>query len=127
MPPGWPVEVLPPGVEGWEDSATAYLLDGGPPVWRPSWRRPAIPVVLARLAAEHASAQVAAARAAWRDRPELTGDLPVDAATEVQALPECKGPRLAARARAVELVGEALCGRRWAPRPYQGVRLASSR
>ena len=116
VPPSWPVEVLLPGVEGWEDSATSYLLDAAPPTWRTELAVARYPVVLARLAAEHAHAQVAAARAVWRDLPTLTGDLPADAATWVRGVLEREGPRLVARARAVELIAQALRGARWVPR-----------
>ena len=34
MPPGWPREVPPPAVEGWQHRAVAWLLDVCPPDYR---------------------------------------------------------------------------------------------
>ena len=75
------------------------------------------PVVLARFAAEHASARVAAARAAWGALPALAEEgLPREVVAGVRGVLEREGPRLVARARAVELVAQALRGTRWVPR-----------
>lgn len=116
-PPGWPVEVLPPDVDGWVETAVEWLLDYGDPAWRhdPTYQRH--PVVLGRAAQLRAHALVQAARASWAEVPALVAHgLPEEAATGVRALLEREGPTLAARAAAVDLVHEALRGVRWVPR-----------
>ncbi len=60
LPAGWPPAVLPPGVEDWERSAVAFLLDCCPADFRgyPVLRRH--PVVLAQFAGQVVEAQVRA-------------------------------------------------------------------
>lgn len=61
-PPGWPQVVRPPGVEGWEATAVTWLFDLCPPGYRGHDLLRGYPVVLARMARQHVSAALAAAR-----------------------------------------------------------------
>jgi hypothetical protein len=118
VPPGWPAEVLPPGVDGWQDTAVAWLLDNGPAEWRQDPVLTRHPVLLARRAAEHLAADVDAARAAWLPADRWAGlGLPADAREPVLRMLAREGPALAARLRAAQMVADALtAGRRWTPR-----------
>lgn len=60
LPAGWPEGVVPPGMEDWERSATAFLFDCCPADFRayPVLRRH--PVVLAQFAAQFVEGQVRA-------------------------------------------------------------------
>jgi hypothetical protein len=122
IPPHWPDGVWPVDVDGWIDSAVAWLFDA---VGIAEWREVEVlrrhPVVLARLVAEHVEADLAAARLAWGH----VGDLVVGAAPEadresgadaVRGMLARAGPQLAARARAARLLEQALTGQRWVPR-----------
>jgi len=116
-PPGWPEAVRPPGTPGWERSATGWLLDLCPSDYRAYDVLRQHPVVLARFAAWHvAGAREAARRGIERMRTDLRDlvDPPtVDAA--VAAL-EREAARLSASAREVDLVEQALRGRRFRAR-----------
>lgn len=117
VPPGWPEAVIPPGGEGWVDSAVAWLLDACPPDYRlhDVWRRQ--PVALAWVARFHLAGQVAAMRDAFRAaRVELRDDLPPEAVPEVLAALETEGLRLRAAARGADLIVDALRGHRHVPR-----------
>ena len=116
-PPGWPGEVLPPGVDGWEGSAARWLLDIGPPEFRsyPVLRRHA--VVLARFAAVHTEATYDASRRALGEaRTSLRDYVGPDTVEQTVLAWERETARLTARRRAVHLVEEALRGRRFRPR-----------
>ncbi len=117
VPPGWPRQVRPPGVPGWEGTAVNWLLDICPPEYRsyPVLRRH--DVVLARFAVLHVEAEQAAvrrglseARAALRDVAEVGT---VEAAVETW---QAEAARLLGVRRAVGLVEEALRGRRFVAR-----------
>ena len=116
-PPGWPAQVRPPGVEDWEPTACAWLLDVCPPEYRsyPALRRH--PVVLARFAALHVQASQAAvnqglseARGGLRD---VVGHDVVEAAVQTW---QQESARLIAVRREVGLVEDALRGRRYVDR-----------
>src|SRR3954451_8857066 len=62
VPPGWPVEVRPPGAPDWERTAVAWLFDLVPPDYRAHEVLRRYPVLLARFAADHVSAGVGGAR-----------------------------------------------------------------
>lgn len=116
-PPGWPGPVRPAGAPGWEDTATAWLLDLSPPEYRTYGVLRRHPVVLARFAALHVEAGQAAvrkglseARAALRDVAD--GDTVDEAILTWQA----EEARLLAERRSVGLVEEALRGRRFVER-----------
>ena len=113
---GWPPEVPPPGAEEWERKAVGWLLDQCPGDFRSYAVLRRHPTVLARFAREH----VAACRAAIRDglasaRPALR-HLPVEALDDVVSAYETEAARLARVATAVDLVGRALAGERFAAR-----------
>lgn len=118
VPPGWPAEVLPPDVDGWEDTAVAWLLDHSPSQWRQDAVLSKWPVLLARFACERLAADVDAARSAWMPLDRWTAlGLPVDSHGAVVAMLTREGPVLADRLRSARLVAEALTtGRRWTPR-----------
>lgn len=116
-PPGWPVQVRPPGVQGWESSAPAWLLDVCPPELRgyPVLRRH--PVVLARFAAVHTEAALEAARRATGEaRTSLRDHVPPETVEQAVQAWERETARLLARRRSVDLVEQALRGRRFRPR-----------
>jgi hypothetical protein len=116
-PPGWPPGVPPPGERGWENRATAWLLDHCPPDYRlyAAWRRH--PVALGWLAVRHLDAQLEAMRSAYREiRVELVGDIGPEGVTQVLADLECEGVRLVAARRAAGLLLDALRGLEFVPR-----------
>lgn len=111
-PPGWPREVLPPTVPGWEESASRWLLDQCPPDFRGYRVLQHHPVVLARFAAVHLEAcslgvrrGLSETRAALR---EVADTLTVDRALLAWQAEEV---RLSTTRRGVGLVEEALRGR----------------
>jgi hypothetical protein len=116
-PAGWPPQVRPPGVPGWERTAAEWLLDLCPADWRgyPGLRKHL--VVLARFALLHVEAgQVAAARGLSETRADLrdVADLDViEAAVQTWQLEQA---RLLGLRRAVGLVEEAIRGRRFTAR-----------
>jgi hypothetical protein len=117
VPPAWPSEVRPPGAPGWERTAVAWLLDLCPPDYRAHEVLRRHPVVLARFAAGHVAAGVAAARDGLATtRADLAGLVPPEAIDAAIAAYEREGARLAAAARAVDVVAAALRGERWVPR-----------
>lgn len=116
-PRGWPDEVRPPDAPGWERTAVAWLQDLCPPDYRAHEVLRRYPVVLARFAAEHVEAAVAAARAGLTTvRDDLRDVVPPEAVEAAVTAYEREGLRLAAAARGVRLVEAALRGQRWAPR-----------
>jgi hypothetical protein len=117
VPPGWPAGVHPPGTEGFERTAVAYLLDLCPPDYRgyPVLRRQ--PLVLARFAAHHVHGAIEAAREGYRmARTELRDAVPPEVVAEALEAWETEGARLSSVTRAVDLVEQALRGKRFVPR-----------
>ena len=116
-PPGWPSPVRPPGVPGWEATATSWLLDISPPEYRsyPVLRRH--PVVLARFAALHVESAKVAVRRGLSEARAVLRDV-ADASTVDQAVVawQAEEDRLMAQSREVALVEEALRGRRFVAR-----------
>lgn len=111
-PPGWPREVLPPAVPGWEESASRWLLDQCPPDFRGSPVLRHHPVVLVRFAAVHLEACALGVRRGLSEtRATLQGV--ADTLTVDQALLawQAEEVRLHTVLRAVGLVEEALRGR----------------
>jgi hypothetical protein len=116
-PPGWPGAVRPPGVPGWEATATSWLLDISPPEYRsyPVLRRH--PVVLARFAALHVEAGQAAVRRGLSEARGVLRDIAEPQTIEDALLTwQAEEARLVAERRAVLLVEEALRGRRFVAR-----------
>lgn len=116
-PPGWPQGVRPPGTPEWEVTAATWLLDLCPPDYRrfPGLRRHV--VVLARFAVLHVEAQQLATRRGLSDiRGDLRGvvaEAVVEAAVQTFQLEDA---RLMGLRREVDLVEEALRGRRYRER-----------
>lgn len=116
-PPGWPREVRPPDSPDWEATAAGWLLDQCPADYRryPGLRRHV--VVLARFAALHVEAGLAATRRGLSesraDLGQVADEAVVTAAVQTFQLEEA---RLVAAQRAVRLVEEALRGRRYVAR-----------
>lgn len=116
-PPGWPAGVHPPGSEEFESTAVTWLLDVVPPDYRLHGVLRRHPVALACMARHHTKACVEGARQGYRTaRTELTGSLPPHAIDTVLAAYRKEGSRLAATARAVDLVERALRGEVFAPK-----------
>jgi hypothetical protein len=116
LPPGWPAGVHPPGSERFDQTAVNWLLDVVPPDYRLHGVLLRHPVALAALARHHVTACVEGARQGYRcARAELGGDLPPGRIESVLAVYRSEGARLAATARAVDLVERALRGEVFAP------------
>ena len=116
-PPGWPARVRPPGAPDWESTATSWLLDISPPEYRsyPVLRRH--PVVLARFAALHVEAGQAAVRRGLSEARGVLRDVADPDTVEAALLTwQAEEARLLAERRAVQLVEEALRGRRFVAR-----------
>jgi hypothetical protein len=111
VPPGWPSEVHPPGSERFEDTAMAWLLELVPPEYRRYGVLRRYPPALARMACHHLNADVEAARQGFRTaRTELAGLVPPHGIEAVLDTYRREGTRLAALAKAAELVEIALRG-----------------
>lgn len=112
VPAGWPEAVLPPYAEGWEDSATAFLLDCCPADYRGYAVLRRHPVVLARFAAEFVGSQVRACREGLGQARASLGAVVhpevIEAATQAWLEQEAV---LLRRRREVALVEEALRGK----------------
>ena len=116
LPPGWPTGVHPPGSEGFERTAVAWLLDVVPPDYRLHGVLQRHPVALATLARHHLAACVEGARQGYRTaRTELGDVLPVSGVDAVLAAYRSEGHRLVTTARAADLVERALRGKEFTP------------
>jgi hypothetical protein len=101
--------VHPPGTERFEETAVAWLLDVVPPDYRLYGVLRRYPVALAQMARHHLCACADGARQGYRTaRTELACALPPHARSAVLAAYAAEGRRLAATARAIELVEHAL-------------------
>jgi hypothetical protein len=115
LPPGWPAGVHPPGSAEFEATAVAWLLDVVPPDYRLHGVLRRHPVALAVMARHHTAACVEGARQGYRTaRTELGEALPPHAVDAVLAAYRAEGRRLAAAARAVELIERAMRGETFA-------------
>jgi hypothetical protein len=120
LPPGWPTGVHPPGSEGFERTAVAWLLDMVPPDYRLHGVLQRHPIALATLARRHLAACVEGARQGYRTaRTELGGVLPVSGVDAVLAAYRSEGHRLVTAARATDLVERALRGKEFAPQLHE--------
>lgn len=133
-PPGWPEGVHPPGSEGFERTAVAWLLDVVPPDYRLHGVLRRHPVALAALARHHLNACVQGAREGYRmARTELGGALPAHGLEAVLAVYRSEGRRLVAAAQAADLLSRALRGEDFSVRlgdagaPAAGARAAGAR
>jgi hypothetical protein len=117
VPPGWPAEVPPPDVPGWEQRASGWLFDLCPADLRAHAVLRRYPAALAYLASGHVSAAHHAVEVSLSNaRAELREALPPEAVTEVVDALQRERARLERAARGVELVRDALKGVRRAPR-----------
>jgi hypothetical protein len=115
-PPGWPPEVPPPDAPDWERKAVGWLLDLCPPEYRSYAVLRRWPVVLARFAAEHVAACHEGVRSGVATARSALRDLPPEVVDDAVATYETEAARLARAAVAVDVVGQALRGVRFAPR-----------
>ena len=116
LPPGWPTGVHPPGSEGFERTAVAWLLDVVPPDYRLHGVLQRHPVALATLARRHLAACVEGARQGYRTaRTDLGDVLPVSGVDAVLTAYRSEGHRLVTTARAADLVERALRGKEFTP------------
>ncbi len=116
-PAGWPREVRPPGVPGWEESAAQWLLDLCPADWRGYAGLRRHLVVLARFAVLHVEAgQAAAARGLSETRADLRDVADLDVVEAAVRTWQLEQARLVGLRRAVGLVEEAIRGRRFTAR-----------
>lgn len=116
-PPGWPAQVYPAGVSGWEESAVRWLLDLCPPEFRSYSGLRRHPAVLARFTALHVEGmQTAARRGLSEGRTALREVAEPDVIAKSLATWELELARLVGVRRAVGLVEDALRGRRFRER-----------
>ena len=117
LPQGWPDGLRPPGSEEFEESAVAWLLDVLPPDYRRHLVLRRHPAALASVARYYSRACVEGAREGYRTaRVELGVSLPPHAVDGVLSAYKTEGFKLAAIARAVDLVERAIRGEAFAPR-----------
>src|SRR5215831_15714799 len=120
LPPGWPTGVHPPGSEGFERTAVAWLLDMVPPDYRLHGVLQRHPIALATLARRHLAACVEGARQGYRTaRTELGEVLPVSGVDAVLAAYRSEGHRLVTAACAAGLVERALRGKEFTPQLHE--------
>jgi hypothetical protein len=120
VPPGWPTGVHPPGSEGFERTAVAWLLDMVPPDYRLHGVLQRHPIALATLARRHLAACIEGARQGYRTaRTELGGVLPMSGVDAVLAAYRSEGHRLVTAARATDLVERALRGKDFTPQLHE--------
>jgi hypothetical protein len=117
VPPGWPVDVRPPGTHDWERTATAWLFDLCPPDYRAHEVLRRHPVVLARVAHHHVQGAIGAARTGLSTvRRDLADVADVTTVEATVAMYEREGARLMAVGRSLALVEQALRGKRFIQR-----------
>jgi len=110
-PPGWPTSVLPPGADGWEHRAIAFLLDLAPGDFRTEPLYARQPVLLAWRVQALIEAQLESARSCYsRARAELRDHATPEVVAETLQALEREGAALLARRREVDLVSRALRG-----------------
>jgi len=110
LPPGWPEAVAPPGSEGWEATAVAWLLDLTPR-YRQHETVCRYPVILAYIVRHHIHGGLEGAREGYRAiRAELIDQAPPHAVDAALKPYRTEGRRLAGTEQAVELVERALRG-----------------
>jgi hypothetical protein len=119
-PAGWPEGLPPPGAEGWERKAIAWLYDLCPPDYRSYGVLGNWPVLLARAARHHVAGAAQACRrgaqTARADVRDLGAGIPPDAVDALLAMYEREALRLDTAARGAELVERALAGQRFVPK-----------
>lgn len=123
VPPGWPAGVQPPSSPEFEQTAVTWLLEVVPPDYLLHGVLRRHPIALAALARQHLGACVEGARSGYRTaRTELGPHLPPSAIEAVLNAYRSEGSRLAAAARAADLVERALHGEEFVPNMSGGAR-----
>jgi hypothetical protein len=121
VPPGWPTGVHPPASPEFERSAVAWLLSVVPADFAVQGVLRRHPIALAALARHHLVACVEGARNGYRTaRTELGPHLPPSAVEAVLAVYRAEGVRLAATAKAADLLEQALRGEQFVPQMAGG-------
>jgi hypothetical protein len=115
LPPDWPTGVHPPGSEGFESTASAWLFDVVPADYRLYGVLSRYPVALAVMARHHLAATVQGAREGYRMARTELAELPPHAVDAVLAAYRREGRRLVAASRSVEIVERALRGEIFQP------------
>lgn len=116
-PPGWPSRLPDPDDPEFPSAAVAWLLDQGPGEWRALPGLRDCPPALAYRASCEIRGRLDAARSAYSGlRRELGDDVSPDRLDAALAALESEGAGLLALEREVDLVAQALRGRRWRPR-----------
>ncbi len=111
VPPGWPVTVRPPGAEGWQRTATAFLLECCPPEYRSYPVLLRHPQLLARFASEFVAGQLAATQRNLAGlRTNMSQLLPPPTVDAAVAVLHAEQARLVRVQRACNLVEAALRG-----------------
>lgn len=109
VPAGWPDGLAPPGSDAFEAAAVTWMLELAPDLRTHAVKR--YPAALAALARHVTAGAAEGARAGYRTaRTELGTVLPPHAVDTALAAYRDEGRRLAAAARAAELVERALRG-----------------
>jgi hypothetical protein len=117
VPAAWPDAVSPPGTQDFEDTAITWLLDVLPSDYRVYAVLRRHPAALVSMARYYVCASLEGARRGYRTaRTELAESVPPHAVDGVLAAYRTEGYKLAATARAVELVERALRGQDLASR-----------
>jgi hypothetical protein len=117
VPPGWPAGVHPPGTERFEDTAVAWLFELVPPEYRRYGVLRRYPAALSRMARQHVSAAVEAARVGFRSaRTDLAGAVSPHGVDAVLDIYRHEGTRLVEIAAAIDLVDSALRGTSFTPK-----------
>lgn len=117
LPRDWPDGVSPPGSEDFEETASAWLIEQVPDLRGHTTAR-RYPVVLAAIACHVLNGAVEGARDGYRTaRTELGEAVPPHAVDAALTAYRDEGRRLAAAARAAELLRLALKGEPL-PRPF---------
>ncbi|TXH45003.1 MAG: hypothetical protein E6Q90_02335 [Actinobacteria bacterium] len=113
-PPGWPAQVPPPEAPQFSERAVLWLLDAAPPEFRAHDVFRHQPLVLAWTVGQYLEGALQASRRAYAGtRREFADQLPPEGVDAALRALEFEGVRLRRLAREVELVYEALQGRRW--------------
>ena len=116
-PPGWPAQVPPPDAPGWERRATGWLFDLCPADLRAHEVLARQPVLLAYVAQRHVAAALRATEEAIGTlRADMRDAVPPEALGQALDALQRERARLTTAVRAVDLVAEALRGRRYRPR-----------
>lgn len=116
-PPGWPDGVPPPDAPDFVERAVLWLLDNAPPEFRSHAVFRRHPMALVFAVGHYTDGALTASREAYASaRRTLSESLDAAAVAEVLRALEFEGVRLVRLQREVDLVGDALAGRRWVQR-----------